>query len=50
MLPQSAALVVILRGKLGAENFANLLQQLRSQFIAVIGVDGFDHLPNLIDQ
>ncbi|PZO36244.1 MAG: hypothetical protein DCF19_22110 [Pseudanabaena frigida] len=47
---QSAALVVILQGKLGAENFLNLLQQQRSQFIAQIGVDGFDHLPNLIDR
>ena len=47
---QSAALVVILQGKLGSENFTNLLQQLRSQFIAVIGVDGFDHLSSLVDQ
>jgi tetratricopeptide (TPR) repeat protein len=47
---QSAALVVILQGKLGAEGFTNLLQQLRSPLIALIGVDGFDHLPNLIDR
>ncbi|OYQ63143.1 hypothetical protein B9G53_18540 [Pseudanabaena sp. SR411] len=45
---QSAALVVILQGKLGAETFSNLLQQQRSHLIALIGVDGFDHLPNLI--
>ncbi|MEE3717328.1 tetratricopeptide repeat protein [Tumidithrix elongata RA019] len=45
---QSAALIVILQGKLGAENFFNLLQQMRSPLIAQIGVDGFDHLPNLI--
>lgn len=45
---QSAALAVILQGKLGENVFANLLQQLRSQFITVIGVDGFDHLPHLI--
>jgi len=47
---QSAALVVILQGKLGAESFSNLLQQQRSPLIALIGVDGFDHLPNLIDR
>ena len=47
---QSAALVVILQGKLGAESFSNLLQQQRSHLIALIGVDGFDHLPNLIDR
>ena len=47
---QSAALVVILQGKIGAESFSNLLQQQRSHLIALIGVDGFDHLPNLIDR
>ncbi|MFM7887350.1 MAG: tetratricopeptide repeat protein, partial [Pseudanabaena sp.] len=47
---QSAALVVILQGKLGAEPFFNVLQQMRSQFIAIIGIDGFDHLPSLIER
>ena len=47
---KSASLVVILQGKMGAESFSNLLQQQRSHFIALIGVDGFDHLPNLIDR
>ncbi len=47
---QSAALVVILQGKLGDEDFANLLQKLRSHLIALIGVDGFDHLPNLVNR
>ena len=47
---QSAALVVILQGKIGVESFTDLLQKLRSQLIALIGVDGFDHLPNLIDR
>ncbi len=47
---QSASLVVILQGKLGADGFSNLLQKMRSQLIALIGVDGFDHLPNLIDR
>jgi tetratricopeptide (TPR) repeat protein len=47
---QSAALVMILQGKLGTESFMDLLQQLRSHLIALIGVDGFDHLPNLLDR
>ncbi len=47
---QSASLVVILQGKLGPEKFSNQLQQQRSQLIAQIGVDGFDHLPNLIER
>lgn len=45
---QSASLVTILQGKLGTDSFSNLLQNQRSHFIALIGVDGFDHLPNLI--
>lgn len=47
---QSAALVMILQGKIGIDNFKNVLQQMRSQLIAIIGVDGFDHLPNLMDR
>jgi hypothetical protein len=42
--------VMILQGKLGTESFMDLLQQLRSHLIALIGVDGFDHLPNLLDR
>jgi len=47
---QSASLVVILQGKLGVEKFEQLLQQQRSHLIAHIGVDGFDHLPTLLDR
>ncbi|MFN4816977.1 MAG: tetratricopeptide repeat protein [Pseudanabaena sp.] len=46
----SAALIVVLQGKLSSESFSNILQQMRSQFIALIGIDGFDHLPNLIER
>jgi hypothetical protein len=42
--------VVILQGKLGMEKFEQLLQQQRSHLIAHIGVDGFDHLPSLLDR
>lgn len=47
---QSAALVIILQGKLGEASFTNILQQQRSHLISQIGVDGFDHLPNLIER
>jgi len=47
---QSASLVVILQGKLGVEKFEQLLQQQRSHLISHIGVDGFDHLPTLLDR
>jgi hypothetical protein len=47
---QSASLVVILQGKLGLEKFEQLLQQQRSHLISHIGVDGFDHLPVLLDR
>ncbi|WP_413160022.1 tetratricopeptide repeat protein [Capilliphycus salinus ALCB114379] len=47
---QAAALVTILQGKLGAENFQKFLSQYRSQFIAQIGIDGYDYLPSLIER
>jgi tetratricopeptide (TPR) repeat protein len=46
---QGAALVMILQGKLGNKNFHKILSKYRSQLIAQIGVDGFDHIPNLIE-
>jgi tetratricopeptide (TPR) repeat protein len=47
---RAAALVIVLEGQLGSENFFHLLQQQRSQLIVQIGVDGFDHLPSLIQR
>lgn len=47
---QAAALVMILQGRLGAENFQKILSQNRSKFLAQIGVDGFDYLPSLIER
>ncbi|MEA5518611.1 tetratricopeptide repeat protein [Limnoraphis robusta] len=47
---QAGALVMILQGKLGSENFQNILSQNRSKFIALIGIDGFDYLPSLIER
>ena len=47
---QSAGLLTVLRGQIGAEEFQALLIQNRSNLIAAIGVDGFDHLPTLFEQ
>ncbi|MBV9388405.1 MAG: tetratricopeptide repeat protein [Chroococcidiopsidaceae cyanobacterium CP_BM_ER_R8_30] len=47
---QPAGLLTILRGQLGAAAFQQLLEQQRSQIIAVIGVDGYDYIPQLLQQ
>jgi tetratricopeptide (TPR) repeat protein len=47
---QAAALIMILQGKFGVEQFNTILSQHRSKIIAQIGVDGFDYLPDLIEQ
>lgn len=41
---QVANLAAILKGKLGAEAFKNILQEQRSQIISRIGIDGFDYI------
>ncbi len=46
----AAALMTILQGQQGEDGFNKILQQLHSQFIALIGIDGFDYIPNLIHQ
>lgn len=45
---QPAALLTILQGQSGAENFQNLLQEKRRDIISVIGVDGFDYVRELL--
>jgi len=47
---QSAGLLGILQGQLGTETWQKLLAQSRPQIIAVIGVDGYDHLPKLLEK
>jgi tetratricopeptide (TPR) repeat protein/regulator of sigma D len=47
---QAAGLLIILQGQLGVEAFQQLLNQFRSRFVAAIGVDGFDYLPQLLEQ
>ncbi|OUL35992.1 hypothetical protein BV372_08825 [Nostoc sp. T09] len=45
---QPAGLLTILQGQIGTEAFQNFLQQHRSKIIAIIGVDGYDHIPQLL--
>jgi tetratricopeptide (TPR) repeat protein len=47
---QPAGLLTIIKGQIGDADFQTLLGQKRSQIIAVIGVDGYDHLPKLLEQ
>jgi tetratricopeptide (TPR) repeat protein len=47
---QAAGLLTILQGQLGTEAFQTTLRQHRTQILAVIGVDGYDHLPELLDK
>ncbi|PSB24896.1 tetratricopeptide repeat protein [Stenomitos frigidus] len=46
---QPAGLLTILQGQMG-DAFTATLAQLRPELIALIGVDGYDHLPSLIEQ
>jgi tetratricopeptide (TPR) repeat protein len=46
---QAAGLLTVLRGKVGTEAFQELLGQQRPEIIPVIGVDGYDHLPSLLE-
>ena len=45
---KNAGLLSILERKFGNNNFRTLLTKLRPNFIKVIGVDGYDYLPNLL--
>ncbi|NJN30395.1 MAG: hypothetical protein HC824_08150 [Synechococcales cyanobacterium RM1_1_8] len=47
---QAAGIVSIIQGKRSAEEFDQALQARRSDTIGLIGVDGFDHLPRLLEQ
>jgi tetratricopeptide (TPR) repeat protein len=47
---QSAGLLTILQGQLGVEAFRKLLGQHRDELIKNIGVDGYDYLPQLLEQ
>ena len=46
---QVAGLLSIIQGQIG-EEYSNLLGQQRSQIISLIGVDGYDFLPELLEE
>ncbi|MEA5577097.1 tetratricopeptide repeat protein [Anabaena sp. UHCC 0451] len=45
---QPAGLLTILKGQVGDDQFQVLLQQNRPKMISVIGVDGYDYIPQLL--
>ena len=47
---KAAGLLTILQGQLGQEDFVKALQQFRSRIIALIGVDGYDYIPQLLEE
>lgn len=47
---QSAGLLTIVRGQIGVNALRQLLAQYQASIIQVIGVDGFDYLPQLLDK
>lgn len=47
---QAAGLLTILQGQMGVEAFQNVLKQYRPQIIKVIGVDGYDYIPELLEE
>ncbi|MEM7556538.1 MAG: tetratricopeptide repeat protein [Cyanobacteria bacterium P01_A01_bin.84] len=47
---QPAGLLIVLEGKLGEGGFQKVLQQFRPRIISLIGVDGYDYLPQLLKE
>ncbi|MBD2665878.1 tetratricopeptide repeat protein [Richelia sinica] len=47
---QAAGLLTILKGQLGEDKFQILLQQNRPKIISIIGVDGYDYIPQLLEK
>jgi tetratricopeptide (TPR) repeat protein len=47
---KAAGLLTILQGQMGAEAFQTLLEQQRSKIMAIIGFDGYDYIPQLLEK
>jgi tetratricopeptide (TPR) repeat protein len=47
---QPAGLLTVLQGQIGAESFEQLRRSLRPHIMAVIGIDGYDYLPQLLEE
>ena len=42
--------MTIIKGKIQGEKFQSLLAQNRSKIMKIIGVDGYDELPKLLEK
>ena len=47
---QPAGLMSILQGQIGDKEFKEILSQKRSQIISIIGVDGYDHIGDILTE
>ena len=47
---QAAGLLTIIKGKINEQQFKKLLEDNRTQIIKLIGVDGYDELPKLLEE
>lgn len=47
---QPAGLLLVLRGQVGSDAFQTVLEQHRSRILAIVGIDGYDHIPDLLEQ
>ncbi len=47
---QTAGLLSIIQGKVTRENFKEILNKYRANIISIIGVDGYDYLPQLLEK
>lgn len=47
---QVAGLLSIVQGQMGQAEFNSVLGQKRSQIISLVGVDGYDYLPKLLEE
>ncbi|MCP2727544.1 tetratricopeptide repeat protein [Limnofasciculus baicalensis] len=47
---QPAGLLIILKGQMGTEAFQALLAKQRSKIIPIIGVDGYDYIPQMLEK
>lgn len=47
---QVAGLLTVIKGKIGADKYQFFLQQNRPKMISIIGVDGYDYIPELLNK
>ncbi len=47
---KSTGLITIIKGQIGDTTFSQLLSQYRTEIIAIIGVDGYDYIPQLLEE